>query len=64
MAPVLKLVLLWAHAKHGLGVGVELIVKVVQESRPGPVLESNSVYRCADSNSRGVSSLLCSRCLL
>lgn len=43
MASILKLVLLWAQSQHGLCVGVELIVKVVQEGSPGPVLEGKRV---------------------
>lgn len=43
MASILKLVLLWAQSQHGLRVGVELIVKVVQEGSPGPVLEGKRV---------------------
>ena len=39
MAPILKLVLFWAQTQHGLSVGVEFIVKVVQEGGPRPVLE-------------------------
>lgn len=39
MAPVLKLVLFWAQSQHGLSVGVEFVMKVVQEGGPRPVLE-------------------------
>lgn len=39
MAPILKLVLFWAQSQHGLSVGMEFIVKVVQEGGPRPVLE-------------------------
>lgn len=39
MAPVLKLVLFRAESQHGLRVRVELVVKVVQEGGPRPVLE-------------------------
>jgi hypothetical protein len=44
VAPILKLVLLRAQSQHGLCVHVELIMKVVQESSPGPVLEGKSVH--------------------
>ena len=43
MAPILKLVLFWAQSQHGLSVGVEFIVKVVQEGGPRPVLEGKRV---------------------
>lgn len=43
MAPILKLILFWAESQHGLCVGMELIVKVVQEGSPRPVLEGRRV---------------------
>lgn len=43
MAPILKLILFWAQSQHGLCVGVELIMKIVQESGPRPVLEEKKV---------------------
>lgn len=36
MAPILKLVLFWAQSQHGLSVGMEFIVKAVQEGSPRP----------------------------
>lgn len=39
MAPILKLVLFGAQSQHGLSVGMEFIMKVVQEGGPRPVLE-------------------------
>lgn len=43
MAPILKLVLFWAQPQHGLCVGVEVIMKIVQEGGPRPVLEGKRV---------------------
>lgn len=43
MAPILKLVLFWAQSQHGLCARMELIVKVVQEGSPRPVLQGNRV---------------------
>lgn len=43
VAPILKFVLFWAQSQHGLCVGVELIVKIVQEGSPRPVLEEKRV---------------------
>lgn len=43
VAPVLKLVLFRAESQHGLCVGMELIVKVVQEGGPRPVLGGRRV---------------------
>lgn len=47
MAPILELVLFWAQPQHGLCVGMELIVKVVQEGSPRPVLEGKRVVELA-----------------
>lgn len=43
VAPVLKLVLLRAESQHGLCVGMELVVKIVQEGGPRPVLGGRRV---------------------
>lgn len=57
MAPILKLVLFWAQSQHGLCVGMELIVKVVQEGSPCPVLERKEGGGCgAGAESRDVPS--------
>lgn len=47
VAPILELVLFWAQSQHGLRVGMELIVKVVQEGSPRPVLEGKRVVELA-----------------
>lgn len=39
MTPILQLVLLGPQPQHGLCVPVELVVKVVQQGRPCPVLQ-------------------------
>lgn len=39
MASILKLVLFWTQSQHGLCVGMEFIMKVVQEGSPCPILE-------------------------
>ena len=43
VAPILKLVLFWAQSQHGLCARVELVVKVVQEGGPRPVLQRKRV---------------------
>lgn len=43
MAPILKLVLFWAQSQHSLSVAVKLIVEVVQQGGPRPVLKGKRV---------------------
>lgn len=43
MAPILKLVLFWAQSQHSLSVAVKLIVEVVQQGGPRPVLKGMRV---------------------
>lgn len=43
MAPILKLVLFRAQSQHSLRVGVKLIMEVVQQGGPRPVLKEKRV---------------------